>query len=102
MCLSFIAYLTFDKFSLACSFAAFDHVRIPREHLLNKGGDVSPDGRYISSFKDPKKRFGAALGALSSGRVGITCMAVTNLRSCLPIAVRYIITCYITIIILLF
>ncbi|KXJ29078.1 peroxisomal acyl-coenzyme A oxidase 3 [Exaiptasia diaphana] len=75
--------------SLDNGFVAFDHVRIPRENLLNKGGDVSPDGKYISGYKDPKKRFGAALGALSSGRVGITSMAVTNLRSCLPIAVRY-------------
>jgi acyl-CoA oxidase len=73
-----------------CRFAAFDHVRIPRENLLNKGGDVSPEGKYVSPYKDPNKRFGAALGALSSGRVGITAMAVTNLRSCLPIAIRYV------------
>ena len=79
---------------ISYSFVAFNHVRIPRENLLNKGSDVLPDGKYISSFKDPKKRFGAALGALSSGRVGITSMAVTNLRSCLPIAIRYILYCY--------
>ncbi|EDO32852.1 predicted protein [Nematostella vectensis] len=70
-------------------FAAFDHVRIPRENLLNKGGDVTPDGKYVTPYKDPKKRFGAALGALSGGRVGITSMATTNMRSALPIAIRY-------------
>lgn len=75
---------------LIFSFVAFDHVRIPRENLLNKGGDVSPDGKYISTYKDPRQRFGAALGALSSGRVGITSIAATNLRSCLPIAIRYV------------
>ncbi|XP_067034311.1 peroxisomal acyl-coenzyme A oxidase 3-like [Acropora muricata] len=70
-------------------FVSFNNVRIPRINLLNKTADVTPDGKYVTPFKDPNKRFGAALGALSSGRVGITSMAVTNLQSCLPIAVRY-------------
>ncbi|XP_069134207.1 peroxisomal acyl-coenzyme A oxidase 3-like [Argopecten irradians] len=38
---------------------------------------------------DPSKRFGASLGALSGGRVGITGMATCNLKLCMPIAVRY-------------
>ena len=67
---------------------AFDHVRIPRDHLMNKRADVTPEGKYVTSYKDPSKRFGAALGALSGGRVGITSMAVTNLRLCISIAVR--------------
>ena len=40
-------------------------------------------------FQDPSKRFGASLGALSGGRVGITSMATTNLKSALTIAIRY-------------
>ena len=56
---------------------------------MNKTGDVTPDGRYITPYKDPNKRFGAQLGALSGGRVGITGMALTNLRAALVIAVRY-------------
>lgn len=32
-------------------FATFDNVRIPRENLLNKTGDVTPDGKYITPFK---------------------------------------------------
>ncbi|KAK7087889.1 peroxisomal acyl-coenzyme A oxidase 3-like [Littorina saxatilis] len=70
-------------------FVAFNNFRIPRENLLDKFGDVSPDGRYISPFKDPNKRFGASLGALSGGRVGITGMCATNLRNAITIAIRY-------------
>ena len=71
------------------SFASFNQVRIPRENLLNKTADVTPEGKYVTPYKDPNKRFGAALGALSGGRVGITSMGVTNLRLCIPIAIRY-------------
>lgn len=31
----------------------FDNVRIPRENLLNSVADVTPDGQYISTIKDP-------------------------------------------------
>jgi len=31
----------------------FDHVRIPRENLLNSVADVTPDGQYESAIKDP-------------------------------------------------
>jgi len=70
-------------------FVAFNQVHIPRENLLgNKTADVTPAGEYVTPFKDPNKRFGAALGALSAARVGITSIAVTNLRACVPIAIR--------------
>lgn len=36
----------------------FNNYRIPRDNLLNKNGDVTEDGRYVSPFKDPNKRFG--------------------------------------------
>jgi hypothetical protein len=36
-------------------FVAFTNYRIPRENLLNRTGDVSPEGKYITPFKDPSK-----------------------------------------------
>jgi hypothetical protein len=40
----------------------FDHYEIDREMLLNKTGDVTVDGEYVTPFRDPNKRFGASLG----------------------------------------
>ncbi|KAG1663902.1 Peroxisomal acyl-coenzyme A oxidase 3 [Nymphon striatum] len=70
-------------------FIAFHNYAIPKECLLNRTGDVSHDGRYVTSFKDPNKRFGISLGALSLGRIGIVGMSVANLFKALVIAVRY-------------
>lgn len=70
-------------------FATFNHVRVPRENLLNRTGDVTPDGKYITPFKDPSKRFGVSLGALSNGRVGLTHYAPCFMNQALTIAIRY-------------
>lgn len=36
-------------------FVMFNHYRIPRENLLNRTGDVTPDGEYESAFTEPGK-----------------------------------------------
>lgn len=70
-------------------FALFTDVRIPRENLLNKTGDVTPEGQYVTPFKDPSKRFGATLGALSGGRLFIMKLSSNNLSLALTAAVRF-------------
>ncbi len=70
-------------------FLIFNNVRVARENLLNRTGDVTPDGRYITPFKDPNKRFGISLGALSNGRVGLTFYAHGFMSQALTIALRY-------------
>ena len=44
---------------------------------------------FIFLFQSSAKRFGASLGALSSGRVGISSLATGLLASCCTIAIRY-------------
>ena len=46
----------------------FDHVRVPRVNLLNKYGDVAPDGTYSSPIENPNRRFFTMLGTLVRGR----------------------------------
>jgi len=70
-------------------FVSFNKLHIPRENLLNRTGDVTPEGEYKTPYKDPSKRFGASLGALSGGRVGITGMGVVHLKMVVTIAIRY-------------
>jgi hypothetical protein len=36
----------------------FDKYRIPKDNLLNRTGDVTEDGKYVSPYSDPNKRFG--------------------------------------------
>ncbi|KAF8673246.1 hypothetical protein HU200_048798 [Digitaria exilis] len=67
----------------------FRSVRIPRDNLLNRFGDVSRDGKYTSSLPTINKRFAATLGELVGGRVGIAFCSVGVLKVAVTIAVRY-------------
>lgn len=67
----------------------FDNLRIPRENLLNAVADVSSDGKYVSSIKDPDQRFGAFMAPLTSGRVTIASSAIYSAKVGLSIAIRY-------------
>ncbi|KAJ3675243.1 hypothetical protein LUZ60_004285 [Juncus effusus] len=67
----------------------FREVRVPRENLLNRFGDVSRDGKYTSSLSTINKRFAATLGELVGGRVGLAYSSVGVLKIATTIAIRY-------------
>lgn len=67
----------------------FDHVRVPRENLLNRYGDVAADGTYSSDIHSPGRRFFTMLGALVQGRVSLDGAATTGTALALHIAVTY-------------
>ncbi|GAB3218061.1 acyl-CoA dehydrogenase family protein [Mycolicibacterium hippocampi] len=67
----------------------FDHVRVPRENLLNKYADVAPDGTYTSPIENIGRRFFTMLGTLIRGRVTVGGSAGAAARVGVDIATRY-------------
>jgi acyl-CoA oxidase len=67
----------------------FDHVRVPRENLLNRYGDVDEQGVYSSPIANPTRRFFTMLGTLVRGRVSVAGAAGAATRTALTLAVTY-------------
>lgn len=67
----------------------FDQVRIPRENLLNRYGDVAADGTYSSDIASPGRRFFTMLGTLVQGRVSLDGAAAWASAIGLTIAITY-------------
>jgi len=67
----------------------FDQVRVEREALLNRYGEVRPDGTYHSSIENPNRRFFTMIGSLVQGRVCIAGASISAAKSALTIAVRH-------------
>ena len=67
----------------------FDHVRVPRDALLNRFGGVNEQGVYESPIEKPNKRFFTMLGALIQGRVCISGASISASKTALTIAVRH-------------
>lgn len=67
----------------------FDNVRIPRDNLLNKYGDVDESGVYSSPIENVNKRFFTMLGTLIRGRVSVGGSASAATEVALSIAGRY-------------
>ncbi|HWV50533.1 MAG TPA: acyl-CoA dehydrogenase [Microbacterium sp.] len=68
---------------------SFDHVRVPRTNLLNKYGDVAPDGTYTSTIDSPGRRFFTMLGTLVQGRVSLDGASSWASALALKIAITY-------------
>jgi acyl-CoA oxidase len=67
----------------------FDHVRVPREALLDRYGQVDADGTYRSPIDSDNRRFFTMLGTLIRGRVSVAGSAGSAAKRALTIAVRY-------------
>lgn len=67
----------------------FNAVRVPRENLLNRFGDVGEDGQYSSPIKSPARRFFTMLGTLVGGRVCVPRAGLSATKSGLTIAIKY-------------
>lgn len=67
----------------------FTNVRIPRENLLNRYGDVAPDGTYSSPIESPGRRFFTMLGTLVQGRVSLDGASTEASAMALAIAITY-------------
>ncbi|GAA3571637.1 acyl-CoA dehydrogenase [Amycolatopsis ultiminotia] len=67
----------------------FDQVRVPREALLNRFGDVAEDGTYSSPIESDGRRFFTMLGTLIRGRVSVGGSAGNATKRALALAIRY-------------
>ncbi len=67
----------------------FDNVRVPRVNLLNKYGEVAPDGTYSSPIDNANRRFFTMIGTLIRGRVTVGGSAGAATQVALDIATRY-------------
>jgi acyl-CoA oxidase len=65
-----------------------DHVRVPRENLLDRYADVAPDGTYTSEIENPTKRFFTMLGTLIQGRISVCGASISASKVALTIAIR--------------
>src|SRR5690606_9495509 len=68
---------------------SFDHVRVPRENLLDRFARVDRDGSYSSPIANPNKRFFTMLGTLVGGRIAVAKGGLSASKVALAVAVRY-------------
>jgi acyl-CoA oxidase len=68
---------------------SFDAVRVPRENLLDRYAQVSPEGTYFSPIENENRRFFTMLGTLIQGRISVGGAAISATKAALTIAVRH-------------
>ena len=67
----------------------YDHVRIPKDSMLDKFASVDEDGDFTSPISGDNKRFFTMLATLVGGRIGIPRAGLSATKSGLTIAIRY-------------
>lgn len=67
----------------------FNQVKVPRDNLLNRFGDVTPEGEYSSPIENPSRRFFTMLGTLVGGRVCVPRAGLSATKTGLTIAIKY-------------
>ncbi|MDC6361477.1 MULTISPECIES: acyl-CoA dehydrogenase [Flavobacteriaceae] len=67
----------------------FNTISVPRENLLDKYGEITSDGQYFSSIKNPNKRFFTMLSTLVGGRICVARGALGGAKMALAIAVKH-------------
>jgi acyl-CoA oxidase len=68
---------------------SFDKVRIPRDNLLDRYAEVTPEGEYKSPISNRDRRFFTMLGTLIQGRVSVGGASISATKSALAIAIRH-------------
>ncbi|MFC7620302.1 acyl-CoA dehydrogenase [Microlunatus sp. GCM10028923] len=67
----------------------FDQVRVPRDALLDRYGQVAADGTYTSSIESAGRRFFTMIGTLVRGRISVAGSAQNAAKLALTIACRH-------------
>jgi len=67
----------------------FTDVRVPRENLLNRYGNVDENGVYSSAIASPGRRFFTMIGTLVQGRVSLDGACTVASKLALTIAITY-------------
>jgi acyl-CoA oxidase len=67
----------------------FDHVRVPRENLLDRYAQIREDGTYFSPIENPTRRFFTMLGTLIQGRVSVCGAGIYATKVAQTIAVHH-------------
>jgi acyl-CoA oxidase len=70
----------------------FDHVRVPRDAMLDQHAQVREDGTYYSPIENKTKRFFTMLGTLVMGRVSVCGAAISAAKVAQVIALRHALT----------
>ena len=67
----------------------FDHVRVPRDNLLDRYGAIDAEGTYSSPIESDGRRFFTMLSTLVRGRITVGAAAGSATRNALTLATIY-------------